>query len=349
MRKINPVIPLPVLIVLFAIAALVILIIWIRSKENRIKSTFEFFIRLGIAALAFVIALRPMREERGIDVPLGNLDVLFVLDTTLSMWADDGPVTTRFAAAQKDVEGIMNDLAGANFALITFQNKSVVLSPFTQDKDTVTGLLNNIQTPVVNGDDSYGLTGSRMETPYYDLQSLLISSNKKENRQTIVFFLSDGEVTHPENSAYDYAQLGDLVDGGAVIGYGTETGGQMQDKYTFTVYDDNSTFSLHGTSGNAPAVSCIDEDNLRNIAYGLGVEYIHRDNGTNLAPVTDKIKATSATVTERRNDIVNYYDTHYKYVPLLAVLLAIELVIRIRENAIVLKKHGKKTKKQKTI
>ena len=344
MRRINPVIPLPILIVFFAIAVLIILIVWIRSKENRIKSTLEFFIRLGIAALAFVIAIRPMREERGINVPLGNLDVLFVLDTTLSMWAIDGPVTTRFAAAQKDVENIMDELAGANFALITFQNKSVVLSPFTQDKDTVHGLLKNIQTPVIYGEDIYNLTGSRMQTPYYDLKSLLLSSNKKENRQTIVFFLSDGEVTHPENSSYSYASLSDLVDGGAVIGYGTETGGTMHDKYDFIVYDDNTTYGNSTTKKKA--ISCIDEDNLRNIAYGLGIEYIHRERATDLKPVIAKVKALSATVTERRNDIVNYYDTHYKYVPLLVILLTTELVIRIRENVRVRKKHVKKTKKQ---
>ncbi len=91
MRNLNPIISLPALITVFVIALLIMLFVWIRSRENRIKSTFALVRRIAIAALAFVIALRPMREERGAEVQLSNLDVLFVLDTTLSMWADDGP------------------------------------------------------------------------------------------------------------------------------------------------------------------------------------------------------------------------------------------------------------------
>ena len=142
MRNLNPIISLPALITVFVIALLIMLFVWIRSRENRIKSTFALVRRIAIAALAFVIALRPMREERGAEVQLSNLDVLFVLDTTLSMWADDGPGGgTRFKAARNDIEEIMEGLSGANFGLITFQNRAVVLAPFTQDEETLLGLL----------------------------------------------------------------------------------------------------------------------------------------------------------------------------------------------------------------
>ncbi len=331
MRNLNPIFPIPALITAFVIAVLLMLFVWIRSKESRLKSTFGFFRRLAIAALAFVIALRPMREEHGAEVQLSNLDVLFVLDTTLSMWADDGPGESRFKAATKDIEEIMDGLSGANFGLITFQNKAVVLAPFTQDEDTVLGLLRTIQTP-----NRYYLSGSRMDTPYYDLENLLISSDRKENRQTIVFFLSDGEVTHASDTPFDYELLSDLVDGGAVIGYGTEEGGTIRDEYGV----------VYNTQTYQEAVSCIDEENLKDIADGLGIEYVHRRKNTILTPLITQIKASSGTVTERREGYITYYDTYYKYVPYLAALLALELFIRIRENAKVREKHGKKSAKK---
>ena len=333
MRHLNPIVPVPILIILLFIAIVLLIVAWIVNKENRLKSSFKLLLRLIIVALALIIALRPMTEERGGDIQLSNLDVLFVLDTTLSMWANDAPNYTRFQTAQNDIEVIMDGLSGANFGLITFQDKSVVLSPFTQDKETVLSLLNSIQTPYQDGVSN----GSRMDTSYYDLENLLISSSRKENRRTIVFFLSDGEVTHPSDTPVDYEVLSNFVDGGAVIGYGTKEGGKMKDGWGNTVRDSDML---------REAVSSIDEESLKNIADALGIEYIHREYNTLLTPLITRIKATGSTVTERRNDIVNYNDTYYRYVPFLMILLLLDLIIRIRENARVREKHGKKSGKK---
>lgn len=322
---------MPVLIIIFVIAFLIMLFVWIRSRESRIKSTFAFVRGIAIFALVFIIALRPMREERGAEVQLSNLDVLFVLDTTLSMWADDGPSGTRFKAATGDIRTIMEELSGANFGLISFQNRAVVLAPFTQDEETLLGLLKNIQIP-----DRYYLKGSALDTPYYDLENMLISSDRKENRQTIIFFMSDGEVTQESGTPYDYEALGNLVDGGAVIGYGTKEGGHMKDQYG----------EVYNQVTYEKGVSYIDEDNLRSIADGLGVDYIHRQKSTILTPLITEIKAGSGTITERRYDFITYHDTYYKYVPYLAGLLLLELVLRIRENARVRVKNGKKSEKK---
>ncbi|MBP3754321.1 MAG: VWA domain-containing protein [Lachnospiraceae bacterium] len=331
MRNFNPVIPIPALIAIFVIALLIMLFVWIVSRENRIKSTFALVRRIAIAALAFIIALRPMREERGAEVQLSNLDVLFVLDTTLSMWAEDGPGGgTRFKAAQNDIEDIMDGLSGANFGLITFQNRAVVLAPFTQDEETLLGLLKSIQMP-----DRYYAQGSNMDTPCYDLENMLISSDRKENRQTIVFFLSDGEVTSATGEPYDYEVLADLVDGGAVLGYGTEKGATIKDEYG----------EIYNMATFEKAVSCIDEDSLEDIADQLGIEYVHRQKSTLLTPIITQIKASSGTVKERRNDFITYQDTYFKYVPYMAGLLLLELIIDIRENVKVRRKNGKKSKK----
>ena len=332
MRNLNPIISVPALITVFVIALLIMIFVWIRSRESRINSTFALVRRIAILGLAFVIALRPMREERGGEVQLSNLDVLFVLDTTLSMWADDGPGGTRFKAATRDIQEIMDGLSGANFGLISFQNHATVLAPFTQDEETVLGLLKTIRQP-----DRYYVHGSSMDTPYYDLENMLISSDRKENRQTIIFFLSDGEVTSASDTPYDYEALGELVDGGAVIGYGTEKGGNMKDEYG----------TIYNTQTYEEAVSCIDEDNLEDIAEGLGVEYIHRTKSTLLTPLITEIKAGSGSITERRFDYITYHDTYFKYVPYLVGLLVLEMGIGIRENVKVRKKNGKKSENKK--
>ena len=333
MRNINPVIPVPALIIAFALAVLIMLIAWIRSRESRIRSTLALARRAAIAALAFVIALRPMKEEYGTDIRLSNLDVLFVLDTTLSMWANDGPETTRIRGAKTEIEDIMEALPGANFGLITFQNKSTVLAPFTQDTDALMRYLNNISIP-----DKYYAKGSRMDVPYYDIENMLISSDRKENRYTVIFFLSDGEDTDSDPKPYSYEDLGSLVDGGAIIGYGTETGGEMVDASGYHVYSYSSL---------ERGVSRIDEDNLEKLADELGVKYVHCDKISSLNPLLKEIMEESGMVTEKNRDYKFYNDTYYKYVPCLTGLLLLELLISIRQNIRVRRKHGK-NKKQKT-
>ena len=273
-----------------------------------------------------------MKEEHATDVRLSNTDVLFVLDTTMSMWADDGPHSTRMKAAQDDITAIMEGLPGANFALITFQNDATVAAPYTQDVETLRRYIKNIRTP----SRSY-VTGSRMDVPYYDIENMLISSDRKENRQIIVFFLSDGEDTSLDETPYSYEALGDFVDGGAVLGYGTKEGGTMRDNYGLTIY---STSWEEG-------VSVIDEDNLEKIADELGVEYLHREKSALLTPILEDIMEDSGTVTERNSEYTFLGDTYFKYVPYLVGLLALELFIGIRDNVKVRKKHGRKNRKEK--
>ncbi len=323
---------MPALVAAFSAALLILLFAWIRSRESRIKSTFALIRRAAILALSFIIALRPMKEEHGTDIRLSNTDVLFVLDTTLSMWADDGPKSTRMKAAQEDIDEIMEGLPGANFALITFQNNSTVVAPFTQDVETIHRYVKTLKTP----NKGY-VTGSRMDVPYYDIENMLLASDRKENRQIIVFFLSDGEDTGLDDTPYSYEALATFVDGGAVIGYGTEKGGSMLDNYGLMVY--SSDWNI--------GVSHIDEDNLENIADELGVEYIHREKSTLFTHLLKEIMEESGTVTEKNSEYTYLGDTYYKYMPYLAGLLALELFALIRSNAWSRKRHGRKITKEK--
>ena len=95
-------------------------------------------------------------------------------------------------------------------------------------------------------------------------------------------------------------------------------------------------------------VSRIDEDNLERIADELGVEYFHRDKTTHYASLLKDIMEESGTVTEKNSEYTYFADTYYKYVPYLAALLALELIMGIRDNARARKKHGRKIRKAKT-
>lgn len=76
-----------------------------------------------------------------------------------------------------------------------------------------------------------------------------------------------------------------LVNGGAVLGYGTDQGGRMKEKSSYSA--DEATGYIQDRSGEnaGDAVSRIDEDTLRGIAAQLGVPYVHRAAGDAVAPM----------------------------------------------------------------
>ena len=153
------------------------------------------------------------------------------------------------------------------------------------------------------------------------MKSLLESSAHKEDKTTVVFFISDGEITGDE-ALGSFSELAGLVDGGAVLGFGTESGGKMSDSYGGYVYDYDSYDD---------AVSRIDEANLRKIASDLGIEYIHMTAASRVDSTVRSIKVSSST-TRDKGRVVLYNDTYYYYAAALLVLLAAEAFMMIRKG-----------------
>ncbi len=316
--KMRPILPagimLLVLAALFGLTALLVI-----KNKIQIKEKIFTLLRLGlIYFLVFIIGLRPVSIDTNYEFSAKNLDVLLVVDTTLSMWAMDYNGTNeRMEGVSRDINTILTELAGSNFGLVTFDDTAHVLAPFTQDKQYIADLLDVLGKP-----DSYTAMGSNLSVPYRDIESLLLSSNKKENRKTIIFYFSDGEVTNT-SSEMSYESLKDLVDTGAVLGYGTEKGGKMREGHTY-VYD-HETYS--------DALSKIDEENLQKIADELGVQYLNMNSGnTALEGLIEIIKQHSETVVEQGTGAERYIDTYYIYAAVLLLLLAFETVIFIRRG-----------------
>nr|WP_297704160.1 VWA domain-containing protein [uncultured Butyrivibrio sp.] len=317
--RIQPIIPIGLMLLAFIGLFSFTVFIIVRNRTRVLDKLFSIGRLLIIYVLAFIIGLRPVTVETSYEFAAKNLDVLFVIDSTISMWAlDYNGRNSRMQGVRADVNYILNELAGSNFGLVTFDDTSHVLSPFTQDLKYIADMVDLLATP-----ESYYAYGSDLATPYYDIEALLKSSDKKENRKTIVFYISDGEVTNERKSDTSYADFAGYIDSGAVLGYGTESGGRMKENYRY-IYDYET---------GQDAVSKIDEENLRSIAEDLGVTYLNLNDGNAaLAGLIEIIKEQSQTVVERADGAERYVDTYYYYAALLAVMLLIETVIFIRKG-----------------
>ena len=307
-----------VLIVLIALFIAISIFTIIRKDKVWLK-VFGIFRWALILALIFCINLRPMKKDYKAEVEMKNLDVLFVVDSTISMWAEDMSGNgKRMDSVIQDIHYIMTELEGSNFALIKFDNNSQILAPFTMDSRNVLDALDTIKIP-----DRYYANGSSMNVPYDDMERLLTSSSEKKSRKAILFFISDGEITN-ESSLKDYSPLRPLIDAGAVLGYGTAEGGKMR-------YTSYNSYIIDPTT-NREALSVIDENNLNQLSEDMGIDYIHMTDTYKVTYLLAAIKSGSVITVEETDDMVSYDDVyHYFCIPLL-ILLLLELVIFVRRG-----------------
>ncbi|SEQ70769.1 Ca-activated chloride channel family protein [Lachnospiraceae bacterium NE2001] len=314
----KPIIPIVIILPLLLIV-LVCYVVGTLRRSVKIRYKVLGILRiLVIVTLAFLVNLRIMDKKYDAKVEMKNLDVLFVVDTTISMWAEDGSGgKTRMDSVLKDTEYIIDSLSGSNFGLIRFDNRSQILAPFTQDHESVKDAFSTIKEPDIN----YA-RGSSMNACYDDLKSLLDSSNSKDERLTILFFISDGEITDG-SKLRSFAELNELVDAGAVLGYGTDKGAEMQ-------YGSWGSKVKDPETGNN-AISKIDETNLHFIANDLDIDYIHMKSSSNITYLLDSIKSGSSLTIEK-SDTVSYEDTYYIYVVPLIIMLLIEMILFIRRG-----------------
>ena len=318
--SIQPIFPLGAMLAVFAVLFLATSYLVIKNK-TKTGDRIATLARLSIIyVLALVIGIRPVLVETKYEFATKNLDVLFVVDNTISMWAQDyNGKKERMQGVRKDVNFIIDELAGSNFSLVTFDDTPHVLAPFTQDLQYIRDLLDTFTTP-----DSYYAKGSDLSIAYKDIESLLLSSNRKENRKTIVFYISDGEITNGKELK-DFGELGQYVDAGAVLGYGSAEGGRMKDSYgSGYIYD----YSTH-----KDAVSRIDEENLKKIAEGLGIEYMNMNNGnSSLIGSVELIKESSKTIIENGNGAEVRKDIYFYLAYPLMLMIMVEIILVARRG-----------------
>lgn len=302
----NPIIPVWIMILFLPL-------FWMcRSGEKK-----QLIRQMIMICLVFLINLRPMILSDEAETLTNDLDVLFVIDTTISMVADDyDNGEPRLNGVKEDCLKIMEELEGAKFSIVSFDNSSEINIPYTRDMDIIRESLDILTTP-----STYYAKGSSMNIPIEDIETQLESSNKDADRARIIFFFSDGEITNEDSlDTFEYNKLGDYISDGAVLGYGTTAGGEMRikNKYSnnYEYLKDTSTYP------SSNAISVIDEDTLKEIANCLDVDYLNVNNtkeglDSKLADIKSGVRASINSI-----DKSSFDDTYFIFVvPLLGLLV----------------------------
>lgn len=306
--RLFPIIPLWLMVI---ICFLLMFFLFWREKEfkKKIKQIF-------IIILLFIINMRIMFPSKGAMNLTNNLDVLFVIDNTLSMVAEDYQNNkTRMEGVKEDCKYIIEELAGARFSVIVFNNSSQIIIPYTKDANIAIESID-----IIHPLDELYAKGTSLDVPLEDMQRVLESSKEKDDAIRIVFYISDGEI-NSDNAMQSFKPLKKIIDNGAVLGYGTSKGGYMKVYDYFTeeaeYLEDRDEYPYQ------KAVSKLDETTLNKIAKELGVDYINVNSSkTKLINKITELKKMSKNKYQK-NDLSSYTDTYYWFVIPLLILFVL--------------------------
>jgi len=302
---------------------LALTLIWAIKGQGRRRR--DWLRRSGMIAALAVIALTPaIPDTRGVEVT-SNAELYFVVDRTGSMAAEDyNGSEPRLEGVRADMVALTEEMAGSRYTIIGFDSQATQQLPMTTDARAVRSWAQTLTQEIT----AYS-SGSAIDRPLDALhQSLVNAQERNPENVRLVFFLSDGENTEGSGSSGEigsFAELAPLVDGGAVLGYGSPDGGPMRS------YDGTDA---SGPGSQAPyiqdpetgqdAISMIDENSLRTVAAELGIDYSHRsapDDG--VADLVSDIDLQEIAADGRREQQV-YTDVYWPAAAALALLLAWE-------------------------
>ncbi len=189
-------------------------------------------------------------------------DVVVLLDISRSMNTRD-VVPSRLIQARHEVEDLVEHAEGLRVGLIAFASIPHVLSPVTEDLESVRWMLPAIQADMVD------LPGSRLKEALNVAGRMLPRGQSQEERVRAVLVISDGDFQEQglAEAAAELARQGIHV---YTLGVGTRGGGLVVDAQGAPV-----------TDGRGELVrSRLDELQLKEIAQAGGGRYLEAEAGS---------------------------------------------------------------------
>lgn len=305
---INPIIP----VWLMAIICVVLLLL-------KRKGIVPYIRQVMTIVLLFVINLRIMIPDDTVtykNVEM-NMHVIFVVDNTLSMVAQDyNGKEERLTGVKEDCNYIIDKLGGAKFSVISFDNVAHILSPFSNDQQFASNSIASIR-PL----GTLYAKGSALNLWHDAALEQLKLAKEQESGDVVLFFISDGE-NNTADALGSFKDLAVYIDNGAVLGYGTAEGGIMQiDQYgngNIETVEEPEEF------GKA-AVSKINEKNLQKIADDMGVSYINMNKKDGLDRIIDDVLKNAKT-SESDKKTTGHKDIYFIFVIPFLLLVIYEFI-----------------------
>jgi Ca-activated chloride channel homolog len=269
---------------------------------------------LGLTSAAILLLIAAARIVIVVDVADAirsaadtEPNVFLLVDRSPDMAVRDLADRTRMEVARDDVEALLDRYPHARFAVIEFASAPALTWPLSADIWSLRPVLDAL-TPYGYGPDA--VTQANAGAANTVLRYQLISAIQQYPRAAnLVYYLGAG-ARESRVPARTFDPPMGAIDGGAVLGYGTATGGHIP--------------------GTGFERSSVDDAALRTAAGQLGVPYVARTHGAPLAGVppdggTGNLSATTIAAERPRTE------TYWLPALAAAALILIEAYLVLRD------------------
>ena len=289
-----------------------------RSVSRWRQNAKLMMILLALTCLGFAVA-RPQIGTHAVPVKAEGIDLVFALDTSLSMLAEDIK-PNRLTRAKHEMSALMDKLRGDRVGIVIFSGASFIQCPLTFDYSAAKMFLESVNT------NSISVPGTALESAIRT--ALRAFENSPPNSAKVIVVLTDGE-SHDGNAlkaAEDAEKAGVKI---YAIGIGSEKGELIP------LRDEQGNLSGYKKDRNGNVVMTkLDQLTLEKIAALTDGQFYHvSSGGIELEKIYGEI--ANMAKTERETQLVMHYEEQYQYfIGAALLLLAAELLVSERKRKV---------------
>jgi len=246
-----------------------------------------------------------------------NVDIMFVVDSSLSMRVEDMDGASRLDATKKYLMDFIVEQNGHRMGLITYNHKASVESPLTTDKEMVKVAIETISTiDELHAQGSSAAVGLEMANERIIIENDMYGAN----RSKVIIMVSDGEEVEADLQNLD-KQLKALVDNNVkvfVLGVGTDRGGNIP---WFVSIQTGEQEYIYGSDGLA--VSKLEEEILKKISEQTDGKYMKIEDIGDLKKMVDKEAGELSSVDD---SAIVYNETYYIFTSIDIILFLLVIM-----------------------
>ncbi|SDG78889.1 VWA domain-containing protein [Psychroflexus sediminis] len=261
--------------------------------QSRFKSNLKFLV-LSLAFACFVMALvNPKLGTKLETVKREGVDIVFALDVSKSMLAED-IAPNRLEKSKRIITEIINNLAADRVGLVGYAGSAFPQVPITTDYSTTKTFLQSMNTEMVSSQGTAISQAIDLATSYY---------NDDDQTNKVLIILSEGE-DHSDNAismAEQAAEEGIRI---YTVGVGTERGGPIPIK------ENGRIQSYLKNDAGETVITKKDTETLRKIAEIGNGAYI---DGSSTSEAVDEILKELQKIEKTEFEAKQFADFKSKY------------------------------------
>ena len=276
---------------------------------SRKRQIARYFILLMVFLFLILALARPQSQKEKQEIEIKGAEVIILADVSKSMLVEDMRGFSRLDVMKKELDKLINMLAGQRVGLISFSGSAVLISPLTLDHSALRVFVKSLSPGEhsIQGTDfgiAFRIAGQALRRG---------SALNPSSSSRVIVVASDGE----DNEAQARIAAKELNSQNVrifTLGFGTRRGGMIP------VYDKqgNKLSYKKDREGN-PVVSRFDEGNLKKIArIGNGAFYTVSLGGSTINKVYSDIQKIGKDISSYQ--LQNVYKEWYQYFVFTALL-----------------------------